>query len=476
VASRDFVGPSVVVLVADGARYDVLESAIRAGELPALARLRTEGGMHEVTSVFPSVTGPAYAPFIMGRFPGHVGLPGIRWYDRDRTRARWPAYSRSYVGYDIASTDGDIPAGSPTIFELVPRHLAALSVIERGLQRRDKIVRGPWFVWRAAVTHFRGDVTGWLDMDRGRGMEFAARIRRDRPDFAFCAMTGPDKTSHANGHAAATVRQSLKSVDDTVARIRTDAEADGRWDAMHLWVVSDHGHSPVHTHEDLAGLLRQHGVRTRAHPFTIGFGHRAAVMVSGNAMAHVHVGIESKVRPWWPAARAEWGWLADLLLYRPATDLMVLPASPTSCEVHARARGHAVLSWHDGAYSYECRSGDPLAIGTRRGLDAEASYDLMRDSDYPDGLVQLASLVGCSRSGDIILSAARGYDFRAKYEPIPHVSAHGALHREHMMAPLIVNKPVARPPRRTADVFATACEVLGVRVGGPQDGTSWLAT
>ena len=46
--------------------------------------MRDEGGMHTVTSVFPSVTGPAYVPFLMGRFPGPIGLPGLRWYDREK--------------------------------------------------------------------------------------------------------------------------------------------------------------------------------------------------------------------------------------------------------------------------------------------------------------------------------------------------------------------------------------------------------
>ncbi|MBA3890247.1 MAG: alkaline phosphatase family protein, partial [Gemmatimonadaceae bacterium] len=54
---------SVVVLVADGARPDTFASEIDSGRLPALARMRDEGGMHAVTSAFPSVTGPAYAPF-----------------------------------------------------------------------------------------------------------------------------------------------------------------------------------------------------------------------------------------------------------------------------------------------------------------------------------------------------------------------------------------------------------------------------
>src|SRR5512132_2447202 len=72
----------VIVLVADGARPDALAGDLSA--LPALARMRDEGGLHQVTSVFPSVTGPAYSPFLTGRFPGAIGLPGLRWYDRTR--------------------------------------------------------------------------------------------------------------------------------------------------------------------------------------------------------------------------------------------------------------------------------------------------------------------------------------------------------------------------------------------------------
>src|SRR5205814_4388470 len=72
----------VVMIIADGARPDVLARSIDSGQLPALAALRAEGSLSNITSAFPSVTGPAYAPFLMGRYPGSVGLPGLRWYDR----------------------------------------------------------------------------------------------------------------------------------------------------------------------------------------------------------------------------------------------------------------------------------------------------------------------------------------------------------------------------------------------------------
>jgi predicted AlkP superfamily pyrophosphatase or phosphodiesterase len=89
----------VIVLIADGARPDAFTGPL--SDLPALRRLRDEGGRFDVTSVFPSVTGPAYTPFLMGRFPGPVGIPGLRWYDRARTACGWPDYARSYVGYEM---------------------------------------------------------------------------------------------------------------------------------------------------------------------------------------------------------------------------------------------------------------------------------------------------------------------------------------------------------------------------------------
>ena len=93
-----------------------------------MARLRAQGGLHAITSTFPSVTGPAYAPFLVGRFPGPIGLPGLRWYDRAREVCSFPDYARSYVGYQMGAINRDIDATAPTIFELVPGSVGALSV------------------------------------------------------------------------------------------------------------------------------------------------------------------------------------------------------------------------------------------------------------------------------------------------------------------------------------------------------------
>ena len=370
---------------------------------------------------------------------------------------------------------GDLDPTAPTLFDLAASRLGALSVIERGLAPRERVARGPQFTARAAFTHFRGNVGGWLDIDRHVADRVVRRIAAERPQVAFCALTGIDKTSHAAGHDAPVVLEAMRLVDDTAARIRADAERDGRWDTMHLWVVSDHGHSPVHTHEDLAGLLRLNGIGVRAHPWTLGAGHRAAVMVSGNAMAHVYLELDRLERPWWPALAAGWEWLAELLLARESVDLLIIPRSSGECDVRSRTRGAARLSVMNGRYSYRPLTGDPLGVGELDSLDASAAHAAAEASDFPDALVQLASLSGSARAGDLILSASRGWDFRAMWEPIPHVSAHGALHREHVAVPLLLNRRPARPPERTVDVFASAVDALGIAPPDTCDGRSWFA-
>ena len=463
---------SVIILLADGVRPDTLGAAIDAGALPALERLRADGGLFPVSSVFPSVTGPAYVPFLMGRHPGAVGLPGIRWFDRGRRATAWP-HARSYVGPDLRHVDDDLDPAVPTIFELVPPALASMSVIGRGLPRDARLARGLRRAVRVATAHVRGDPAAWLAIDREMADTACRRIRDTRPRFAFIAFTGADKAAHAAGHGSAAVIDALRIVDAAAARIREDAERAGQWERLHLWIASDHGHSPVASHDDLADLLRAGGRRVLAHPRVLVRDPEVAVMVSGNAMAHLYLEPARHVRPWWPALCPHWEELAALLLQRESVDLMMVPLDRARTEVRTRARGSACIERHGTRIAYRPLTGDPLGLGELPLLDAKESHEAARDSDYPDALVQIASLAACTRSGDIMLSAARGWDFRAHFEPIPHVSSHGALHREHMMAPLLVNRRPTRAPRRTVDVFATASSVLAFQPGA-SDGRSFF--
>lgn len=467
---------SVIVLLADGARVDTLERAADSGLLPALAQLRAEGGLHSLSSAFPSVTGPAYAPFLMGRFPGSVGLPGLRWYDRSRAACSFPDYTRSYVGYQMRAMNRDLDPNASTIFELVPESVAALSVITRGLPRRRQVASlTARSALRAVRTHFRGDLKGWLNVDREVSTRVIKHVREESSPFLFAAFTGVDKMSHARGHESDGVIEALGIVDETVAALRDDLERRGAWEQTRLWVTSDHGHSRVRRHEDLAAVIAGFGHRVIAHPWVYRMRANVAVMVSGNAMANVYVDLDRRERPFWDGMSESGRELAEQLLSRDSVDVLLLPIDEMQCAVWSRTRGRAMVTRNGSRFSYLMNDGDPLGVG-RELHDAclAQAHEATWRTDFPDSVAQIAKLAGAERAGDIILSAARDWDFRAHYEPIPHVSSHGALHRDHMMVPLLLDRPPARTPRRTADVMPSALAALGMDIPGGLDGESFV--
>ncbi len=428
--------------------------------------------MHAITSTFPSVTGPAYAPFLVGRFPGPIGLPGLRWYDRAREVCSFPDYARSYVGYQMGAINRDIDATAPTIFELVPGSVGALSVITRGLDtRRQLAALTVGSAVRAAWTHFRGNVDAWLDVDRDVSQRLIERVRTTRVPFAFAAFTGVDKMSHQRGHASDGVSQALRIVDDTITGLRANP---GPNDDLRIWVTSDHGHSPVTRHEDLERVVETAGYRVIAHPWVYGIGAEVAVMVSGNAMSHIYLDLARRQRPYRNLA-PRFASLPEQLLARDSVDLVMLPLDESRCAVWSRTRGRATVAVSGDAFSYHRDDGDPLQVGADLCAASSAeAHDATVETDYPDSIVQIALLAASPRSGDIILSASRDWDFRARYEPIPHVSSHGALHREHMVVPLLLDRPPAQTPRRTTDVFPAALHALGISPPARLDGSSFV--
>jgi hypothetical protein len=218
-----------------------------------------------------------------------------------------------------------------------------------------------------------------------------------------------------------------------------------------------------------------------AHPRVFTQRPEIAVMVSGNAMAHLYLALDQRERPFWPALGTQQigatvydgDALVAMLLDRPSVDLMLLPMTPTACRIVTRTRGTAILTWESGRFTYQPNAGDPLGIGARHDLSDDDAYTCTRETDYPDALVQIAAICSAPRSGDIILSASRQWDYRARYEPIPHISSHGALHREHMLVPLLMNHPIAGTPRRTVDIMPSAAQLLGRTVSGV-DGHSFI--
>jgi len=156
-------------------------------------------------------------------------------------------------------------------------------------------------------------------------------------------------------------------------------------------------------------------------------------------------------------------------------DLVMLPLDGSNTEVRSRDRGSALISAARGRYSYRTMDGDPLGLGLElQNVYAWDAFDALANGDYPDAIVQIAQLASSARSGDVIVSAAPGWDFRERWEPVKHASTHGSLHRDHMLVPLLVSKRLSGTARRTADVMPSALAALGLPAASDLDGASFM--
>ena len=462
--------PRVVLLLVDGLRPDVAESELRAGHLPHLARLIRSGGVGRAITAFPATTSVSYLPFLTGCLPGRCNVPSIRWMDRTAYTGRWwkdRAAVRSYCGYQAGLLDGDIDPGIRTLFELVPESAAFFTMITRGLSPERDPAQGARKFW-GAVSHYLlwhqpGDdvvargLLRWIDRDPAWRFLFAQ----------FPAVDGYTHQSHP-GHPK--VLAALHQVDVAVGALVESLTRRGLLDDTLLLMVSDHGASRVRRHLDLAQWFRDQGVPTLSHPELWRRDPRAAVMVAGNGSAMVYAA-PGRPRPErWPVDRLRrpeaFGAGRDLVAGLAAEPGVAFVAGATTDGGVAviGADGHATLREAAGVIHHEPGTGDPLGLGPARAADHRTWLERTFDGPYPDGPRQLLDQFRSPRTGDLVVVAREGFDFRDRWEIPEHRSGHGSLIRAHMQTPLWSNRPLGETPLRTVDLFATMLDWLGERL------------
>jgi hypothetical protein len=458
----------------DGARVDVFTELLNAGELPNLSRYFVEPGVFQpATTVFPSVTGVAYVPFLTGMFPGKANLPGYRWFDRERYQKRPVSLMRfrNYHGLGSYMMDRDLSRDYKTMFELCKPSSNIFSGISRGTGFRRNAAyfrRVP-----AAVKFFR---TGsWEHVDRA-GEQFLVRAaHRKNERFTFHTTYSIDEYSHHHGPFSQRVRDSYLDFDRVVGKLVTALKTSGQLESSLLVMGADHGHTEVREHFDLEGFIEKRGLRTLYFPKQVlrWMGANAAVMVAGNGMGHIYIKGPDKwsARPTASALIGHHPQLLDDLLAQQAVDHVIYrPENGAEVRVVSR-RGEASIYMAGDRVRYVVHKSDPFGYGP---LPAEMSrteaLELTFDSNYPDALVQVAQVFDSPRCGDFLVSAAPGYDLRSRGEGKKHCSCHGTLHREHMIVPFLANHPIAQRKMRTVDAFPTMLELMGRPVPAPIDG------
>ncbi|HLF77626.1 MAG TPA: alkaline phosphatase family protein [Dehalococcoidia bacterium] len=455
----------LIFVMIDGANYEVMCDLMARGELPALSALAASGGgLKKAVTCFPSTTGPAYIPYFMGLYPGTANVPGYRWLSRASYNGRGSRWTRpglaSYSGREALGFDLDLP-DRPTWFDYFGSHRNVFNMLTKGLDPKDDLTRRSKPL-AYGIGHY---LHQWRLTDRVAAQSLIQAVK-DGPEFIACTFNGVDGHSHEKHPYAPKVIESYRTIDRTIAEARRILKQAGR-DEDTLWVIgSDHGQSPTHTHIDVARLLDEMGLPCLYFPRLWRKDAHCAEMVSGNGMTQIYLRGDNDWRDRTPWEEVDARGVPQALLAQDGVDLVAGQTSDGRVKLRT-ATGEGTIDWRAGFCSYAFTGTDPLGCGAFSKLDDEEVLRLTFDSSRPDACMQLAQIFRAERTGDIVVSAKRGYDLRARWELPEHRSTHGALVPAQMHVPVIISHPIAANNFRTVDVFPTVLQLMD---RSPEDG------
>lgn len=446
----------LVLIVVDALKPAMLERAVAEGHAPAFAEILRRGTYApDCVSVFPSVTPAAAGSITTGTMPEAHGIPSICWYHRGEAR---------YVDYGSSAasvrTFGVLRTLTDTVYNMNFDHLdrQQLTVFERLDDMDVRTACTPFLIFRGRIRHELG-VQGWL-----RRVAQAANFRH--------AVYGPAELFYGELYSSQEVdcRPTLArpgTRDPYSGCVGAHVERHDLYDFM-LFSLPDNDH---HSHRfgpqetipsiaradrhlmelaDAAGgierFLDDHAVILMSDHAQIAVSERINLQA---ALSEFHV-----LQPNDPDPRG-----AAIAVAPGARSAMIYELDPEHFPSKSFGRlmrrlrdldGVEVIAWRDrGAGGEACVSTERgelrfrpgSALHDRRGeawdvdgslevLDLETSDGVLESRTYPNALARVWSALACRGSGDVLISAARGYEF-TDWGGGDHVGggSHGSLRR-----------------------------------------------
>lgn len=460
-----------IFMLFDGARWDVFQQLVDAGELPRIrTHLVPSGRVSRAVACFPTVSGPAHLPFMTGCFPGTLGAPGIYWFDR-RVQARdgWALASvRSYLTLaKVSNFDRDLAPGSPNLAAAWPDALYVFGWYTRGSPDAALLTR-----WTKVTSFLRGFLTkDWLRCDDD------AEAAQDRAieaggSFVFSVFPSPDELGHRFGPTSDEAKAAYRKMDGIVGRLFDRLARRGEADSTLVVLSSDHGQSPTHTHFPLDRAVGTAFGTTLAYkrwPTPLR-GFKAVVLPSGNGMANVYFRGEG-----WDLGRPDpalFGDFACRLLDNEAIDHVAWREPGGWLRVTGRLGAARMREVH-GGIDYRVEGTDPFGYGPLpRKMDPEAALCRTEDTPYPDAPFGLLTWARSPRAGDLLVTSHLGHDLRDWFEYQEPHGTHGGLHAQHAHVPVLCNRPLREGPMRTVDMYPTMIELTGRKLPMGVEGVS----
>jgi hypothetical protein len=455
--------------VIDAMAPGMLEQTVADGQAPVLAELMRRGTyVPDCVAAFPSVTPVCAASIVTGVGQERHHIPAMNWYHREERRyIEYGSSFRSAQRFGIARQLTDtvynmngahLAAESQTIFEVLddadvrtagttylmyrgrhrhePQRDSALTRLASTLMRHP--VMGPRELFYADVFASRKTgCTSGLGMpgvrDQHSGCVGAYLAEHDLFDFLLLSLPDNDWYSHKHGPAGQV--RSLAQADLQLARVMDAGDGVERFLDRHAVIVmADHSQVPIEHAIALQDELEDLGVlppRPPARPK--GREGRMAVCPSQRA-AMVYLLSE----------RRRESLRSDVIRRALQIDGVDLVMWLERDEHGAPPRGVIArpsvgeLRFSSGGDTRDARGARWSVDGELEVLGASVSDGLLETPDYPDALARVWSALLCPTSGEILLSAAGGYEF-SDWGRQAHVGggSHGSLHASDSLGALL---------------------------------------
>jgi Type I phosphodiesterase / nucleotide pyrophosphatase len=449
----------LVLVVVDALKPAMLERAVEEGKAPVLAEILRRGTyFSECVSVFPSVTPAASATITTGAPIDRHGVPSIDWYHRgERRYVDYGSSGQAVRTFGVLRTLTDtvynmnfdhLSRAQPTFFERLDdagvRTTCTPFLIFRGHTRHELGLQG-WMRRVARAANFRHAVYGPAELFYGElyasrpvdcpptlarpgtrdpysGCVGAFVERNDLYDFMLFSLPDNDHFSHRHGPGSTVA--SIARADRHLAEVVDAAGGLDRFFADHaLILMADHSQTAVSDRIRLDVALS--GWRVLL-PNDIDPAAADLAVCPGARSAMVYVLLEEDRER---VTRLVLGRLRDL----------------EGVELLAWLDGSGARVWTEqGELSFRPGSAERDPYGDTWDLDGapealalERADGVLTSRVYPDPFRRLWSALACPGAGDILVSAAQGYEF-VDWGGADHVGggSHGSLRRGDSLGPL----------------------------------------
>jgi hypothetical protein len=443
----------LILAVVDGLGPDLLDRAIAAGRAPTIAQLAAAGERRDdCVSTFPSLTPVCLSALLTGEHPAGSHIPGMSWYHRGERRL--VEYGSSFAA-TLAEGTRQMVDDIMVNLNLVHLSPRATTIFE-ALEDAGLVTAGVnTYVCRGRVRHpitrpaarrfarrvgiadavygprryflgdlFFSDLTG-APRNFGGGIDRHASavgrwlVTRDGFDFLFFYLYETDAAQHRAGD----VLGAVEGADRGMGLLVEAAGGLERFlDRYAVVVVADHSQSAVLQAVDAAAPLEGAALfrsSRRSDPADC-----ELAVTASNRVAMVY----RLERAREPAAR-----IADRMLESPAAELAMFARD-----------GWLVVRRGGGELRFRRGPGETDARGNRFTVAGDA--DLLHPQLHPNALERIEGALLCPAAGDVIVSAAPGYEY-ADSGGAHHAGggSHGSLRAEDSIVPLITAGFEQRP-------------------------------